>query len=123
MRKLLQCAISLVLAACLMAWPAGTKAQGQSQPPGSTPTQQQGQQGASGQSGQTTQQQGQQGGSQDPNATQGTGGIPVKQAPPAPPPPDATATPATAPAEKQPGSDAPIQQPQTVHPKNANEDV
>src|SRR5271165_2837488 len=129
MRKLAQCAIGLVLAACLVAWPAGTRAQGQSQSQGST-TAQQGtsgqpaqQPGTSGQAGQTTQQQGQQGGSQDPNATQGTGGIPVKQEPPPPPPPDATATPAAAPAAKQPGSDAPIQQQQTVHPKNANEDV
>lgn len=114
MRKLLQCAIGLMLAACLMVWPAGTRAQGQSQ---GSPT---AQQGTSGQSGQTTQQQGQQGGSQDPNAKQGTGPIPVGQVPPpAPPPPDATTTPAA----KQPGSDAPIQQPQTVHPKNANEDV
>src|SRR5271157_5988885 len=132
MRKSWQCAIGLVLAACLMAWPAGTRAQGQSQSQGSTPAQQgtsgqpaqqQGQQGASGQAGQTTQQQGQQGGTQDPNATQGTGGIPVKQAPPPPPPPDDTTPPAAAPAAKQPGSDAPIQQQQTVHPKNANEDV
>jgi len=133
MRKLWQCAIGLVLAACLMVWPAGTRAQGQSQGSPTAqqgqqgtsgqsgqPAQQQGQQGASGQSGQTTQQQGQQGGSQDPNATQGTGPIPVGQVPPpTPPPPDATATP----APKQPGSDAPIQQQQTVHPKNANEDV
>jgi len=132
MRKLTQCAIGLVLAACLMVWPAGTRAQGQSQSQGSTtaqqgtsgqPAQQPSQQGASGQAGQTTQQQGQQGGSQDPNATQGTGPIPIKQEPPPPPPPDATAAPAAAPAAKQPGSDAPIQQPQTVHPKNANEDV
>ncbi len=133
MRKLWQCAIGLVLAACLMVWPAGTRAQSQSQGSPTAqqgqqgtsgqsgqPAQQQGQQGASGQSGQTTQQQGQQGGSQDPNATQGTGPIPVGQVPPPPPPPpDATATP----APKQPGSDAPIQQQQTVHPKNANEDV
>jgi len=124
MRKLLQCAIGLMLAACLMVWPAGTRAQGQSQPPSSSPTQQQGQQGASGQTGQTTQQQSQQGGSQDPNATQGTGPIPVGQVPPPPPPPpDATATPAAAPAAKEPGSDAPVKQQQTVHPKNANEDV
>jgi len=133
MRNLSQCAIGLVLAACLVVWPACTRAQSQSQ---SSPTaqqgqqsssgqsgqttQQQGQQGASGQAGQTTQQQGQQGGSQDPNATQQTGPIPIGQQPPPPaPPPDATATPAA----KQPGSDAPIQQQQTVHPKNANEDV
>jgi len=119
MRKLLQCAGGLVLAACLVAWPVGTRAQGQSQTQGSAPAQQ----GASGQSGQTTQQQGQQGGSQDPNATQGTGGIPVKEVPPPPPPPDATPTPAAAPAAKQPGTDAPIPQQQTVHPKNSNEDV
>ena len=119
MRRLLQCAIGLVLAACLLAWPAGTRAQGQAQTPSSSTPQQQGQQGASGQSGQTAQQQGQQGGNQDPNATDGTGPIPVdKVPPPAPPPPDTTAPPA-----KQPGSDAPIPQQQTVHPKNANEDV
>ena len=120
MRKSMQIAAGIILVACLMAWPAGVNAQSQSQSQGSSA--QQGQQGTSGQSGQTNPQQGQQGGTQDPNATQGTGGIPVNVPPPPPPPPDAT-TPATAPAAKEPGSDAPIQQQQTVHPKNANEDV
>jgi hypothetical protein len=119
MRKLWKCAIGLVLAACLLAWPVGTRAQGQAQTPSSSIAQQQEQQGTSGQSGQTTAQQGQQGGSQDPNATQGTGPIPVEKVPPpTPPPPDTAAPPA-----KEPGSDAPIPQQQTVHPKNANEDV
>jgi beta-barrel assembly-enhancing protease len=126
MRKATQYAVGLVLAACLMAWPAGTSAQSQSQGPS---TAQQGQQSASGQSGQTTQQQGQQGqqpANQDPNATGQTGPIPIGQdAPPPPPPPDPKAAPAPAatPASGQPGSDAPIPQQQTVHPKNANEDV
>ena len=130
MRKELQCAFGLVLAACLMAWPAGTSAQSQSQ--GSSTTQQ-GQQSASGQSGQTTQQQGQQTGSQDPNATpqtgqtgqtSQTGPIPIGQeAPPPPPPPDPKATPTPAPAAGQPGSDTPVPQQQTVHPKNSKEDV
>src|SRR5271157_3645515 len=114
MRKESQCAFGLVLAACLMAWPAGTSAQSQSQ-------------------GSSTTQQGQQTGNQNPNATpqtgqtgqpSQTGPIPIGQdTPPPPPPPDPKATPAAAPAAKQPGSDAPIQQQQTVHPKNANEDV
>ncbi len=138
MRKESQIAFGLVLAACLMAWPAGTSAQSQSQ--GSSPAQQgptqQGQQGASGQSGQTTQQQGHQNGSQDPNATPQTGQqtgqsgqsgqtgpIPIGQeAPPPPPPPDPKAT-APTPAPGTPGADAPVQQQQTVHPKNSKEDV
>jgi len=135
MRKLLECAIGLMLVACLAVWPTSTRAQDQSQPQ-AAPTAQQGtsgqsgqpaqkgQQGTSGQAGQTTQQQGQQSGNQDPNATQGTGPIPVKEPPPPPPPPpDTTATPAAAPAAKQPEAEAPVQQQQTVHPKNANEDV
>ena len=137
MRKASQCAVGLVLAACMMAWPAGTSAQSQSQ--GSSTTQQ-GQPNASGQSGQTTQQQGQQGasgqttqqqgqqnpqaGSQDPNAAPQTGPIPIGQeAPPPPPPPDPKATPAATPPAGQPGADAPVPQQQTVHPKNPNEDV
>jgi len=127
MRKESQCAFGLVLAACLIAWPAGTSAQSQSQ--GSSTTQQ-GQQGASGQSGQTTQQQGQQTGNQNPNATpqtgqtSQTGPIPIGQdAPPPPPPPDPKAAPAATPAAGQPGADTPVPQQQTVHPKNSKEDV
>jgi len=113
-----------------MAWPAGTSAQSQSQ--GSSTTQQ-GQQSASGQSGQTAQQQGQQPANQDPNAApqtgqtgqpSQTGPIPIGQdAPPPPPPPDPKAAPAATPPAGQPGADAPVPQQQTVHPKNANEDV
>jgi len=120
MRKEWQYAFGLVLAACLMAWPAGTSAQSQSQ--GSS-TPQQGQQGASGQTPQQQGQQGQQPANQDPNAAPQTGPIPIGQdAPPPPPPPDPKAAPAPTPAP-QPGSDAPVPQQQTVHPKNANEDV
>jgi len=130
MRKAIQYAVGLVLAACLMAWPAGTSAQSQSQ--GSSTTQQ-GQQSASGQSGQTAQQQRQQPANQDPNAApqtgqtgqpSQTGPIPIGQdAPPPPPPPDPKAAPAATPPAGQPGADAPVPQQQTVHPKNANEDV
>jgi len=44
--------------------------------------------------------------------------------PPSPPPPPCIAAPAaTQPKQKQPGDDAPVQQQDTVHPKNQNEDV
>ena len=130
MGNAIQYAVGLVLAGCLMAWPAVTNAQS---PSTGSSTTQQGQQSASGQSGQTTQQQGQQPANQDPNAApqtgqtgqpSQTGPIPIGQdAPPPPPPPDPKAAPAATPPAGQPGADTPVPQQQTVHPKNAKEDV
>jgi beta-barrel assembly-enhancing protease len=56
---------------------------------------------------------------QDPSATQQT--RPSSQSP-APPPPAATPA-APTPAPATPGADAPVQQQQTVHPKNSKDDV
>jgi beta-barrel assembly-enhancing protease len=65
---------------------------------------------------------------QDPKQTDQTGiQLPPDQQPP-PPPPDPTPAPTTPaattkPASGSPGADAPVQQQQTVHPKNSKDDV
>jgi hypothetical protein len=113
MRKPASWAIALLLAESLLLLPASTVAQSQSPTPPPTPAPQtQSGSGSSGQSGsgQSGQQGGQQGQSTDstqqPTTTQ------------TPAPPQAPATTAG-----QPGSEAPVQQQKTVHPKNTKEDV
>jgi beta-barrel assembly-enhancing protease len=110
MRKTASWAVALVLAESLLLLPASTVAQSQSPAPPPQPTQPAPQtQSGSGQSGQSGQ-GGQQGQSTD--STQ----QPSTTQTPAP-----TQAPAATPG--QPGSDAPVQQQKTVHPKNTKEDV
>ncbi len=127
MRKSTQFGLGFLAAVSLVSWPAVASAQTpSSNPPGQTQTQ------TSGQSGQTqdpkASQTGQQGQSQTPDSSQPQQATPIplsKPAPPPPPPPDPTPAPAAAPAKTTPapGSDAPIEQPKTVHPKNSKDDV
>ena len=73
-------------------------------------------------------QSGQQGQPQDPNSPPQSGPIPISSPQPPPPPPPSQPADTPAPA-KQPsssstaGSDQPVPQQQTVHPRNAKEDV
>src|SRR6202142_1229171 len=117
MRNSSQVVWALLLVGVLFVGPACLAAQTPTgAPPPATTTQGQQPSSTASSSGQQGQQQ-----PQDPNATQGTGGIPVKTAPPPPPPPDAT--PPATPGTKQPGADQPVPQQATVHPKNSKEDV
>src|ERR1700690_3720411 len=117
MRNSSQVVWALLLVGVLFVGPACLAAQTPTgAPPPATTTQGQQPSSTASSSGQQGQQQ-----PQDPNATQGTGGIPVKTPPPPPPPPDAT--PAATPGTKQPGADQPVPQQATVHPKNSKEDV
>jgi Zn-dependent protease with chaperone function len=113
--------VAALLAVSLVSWPVSSPAQSQSNSSSSPSAQQQQQPGQ-----QTPQgQNGQQG--QDPKAQPQTGPIPISS--PQPPPPPPTPQPAdTPPVTKQaaastPGSDQPVPQQQTVHPKNSKEDV
>jgi hypothetical protein len=111
MRKTASSAVALLIAESLLLLPAISLAQSQNPAPPPPPAQQGSQttqsgsgqsgQGQSGQSGQGSQQ----GQSTDPGTQQPTTG----QTP--------------APTAGQPGSDPPVQQQQTVHPKNSKEDV
>jgi len=124
MQRLAKTVLTLVLAECLLIWPAGVSAQsGQAQAPA---PQQQGQQGSTASPNTTgstnsTGQTGQQGQTQDPNTPPKPSGIPSTQQPPPQPPPDPATTPSS--TAKQPGTGQPVQQQQTVHPKNSKEDV
>ena len=113
--------VAALLAVSLVSWPVSSPAQSQSNSSSSPSAQQQQPQGQ-----QTPQgQNGQQG--QDPKAQPQTGPIPISSPqPPAPPPTPQPADipPVTKqPAASTPGSDQPVPQQQTVHPKNSKEDV
>ena len=73
-------------------------------------------------------QSGQQGQPQDPNSPPQSGPIPISSPQPPPPPPSPPPADTPAPAKQPsssstPGSDQPVPQQQTVHPRNAKEDV
>jgi beta-barrel assembly-enhancing protease len=113
--------VAALLAVSLVSWPVSSPAQSQSNSSSSPSAQQQQPQGQ-----QTPQgQNGQQG--QDPKAQPQTGPIPISSPqPPAPPPtPQPADNPPVIkqPAASTPGSDQPVPQQQTVHPKNSKEDV
>jgi hypothetical protein len=115
MRKTASWAVALLVAESLLLLPGSAVAQSQNPAPPPTPAPQtQSGSGSSGQSGsgQSGQQTGQQGQSTD--STQ----QPTTTQTPAPAPAQAPA-----PAAGQPGSDTPVQQQKTVHPKNTKEDV
>jgi len=118
--------LAALLAVVFVSWAVSSSAHSQSGSP-STPStqqqqpQQQGQQPPQGQNGQ-------QGQSQDPNSQPQTGPIPISSPQPPPPPPTRQPTDAPAPTKQPstsstPGSDQPVPQQQTVHPRNAKEDV
>src|SRR5215469_5192329 len=116
--------LAALLAPFFVSWAVSSPAQSQSGSSSPPSTQQQPQQ----QGQQPQAQNGQQGQPQDPNSQPQTGPIPISSPQPAPPPP--SPQPADTPAPtKQPstsstaGSDQPVPQQQTVHPKNAKEDV
>jgi len=130
MRNISKTALTALLAGALLLWPSSISAQGQSQ--GSSSQQQPPQQPQQGQQGSTTTsgtgnstgQSGQQGQTQDPKATDNTGTVPIaKQAPPPPPAPTSPAASPNSQTQQQPGSEQPVQQQSTVHPKNSKEDV
>src|SRR6201987_801011 len=113
--------VPVLLAVSLVSSPVSSPAQSQSNSSSSPSAQQQQPQGQ-----QTPQgQNGQQG--QDPKAQPQTGPIPISspQPPPPPPPPHRADPPPVPnqPAASTPGSDQPVPQQQTVHPKNSKEDV
>lgn len=112
--------LAALLAVGLVSWPAPSPAQNQSNS-SPTPSAQKGQQTPQGQNGQ-------QGQPQDPNAQPQTGPIPISPTPTPPPPPSQpqpadTPTTVKQPSASSPGSDQPVPQQQTVHPKNSKEDV
>src|SRR5215468_6287896 len=114
----------VLLAAIFVSWAVSSPALGQSSS-SSAPAKQQPQ----AQGSQTPQgQNGQQGQPQDPNSPPQSGPIPISSPqppppPPSPPPPD-TPAPAKQPSSSSTtGSDQPVPQQQTVHPRNAKEDV
>ena len=109
-------AMGLLLVAGLAAWPTLCRAQSDSSPANPAPVREQPQNPCAQPSGQTT---------QNPQ----TQNPPVTQTQPAPAkvdgcPDQTNSPPATQPATStQPGNDAPVQQQQTVHPKNSKDDV
>src|SRR6516165_7760545 len=114
--------LAALLAVLFVSWAVSSPAHSQSSS-SSTPStqQQQPQQQPQGQNGQ-------QGQSQDPNSQPQTGPIPISSPQPPPPPPSPQPTDTPAPTKQPstsstPGSDQPVPQQQTVHPKNAKEDV
>lgn len=130
MRKPSQIVLLGVLpAAIFVTWAVSSPALGQSSSSSAPSTQQQqpqpqGSQTPQGQNGQG----GQQGQPQDPNSPAQSGPIPISspQPPPPPPSPQPAGTPASTKqpsSSATPGSDQPVPQQQTVHPRNAKEDV
>ena len=114
--------LAALLAVLFVSWAVSSPAHSQSSS-SSTPStqQQQPQQQPQGQNGQ-------QGQSQDPNSQPQTGPIPISSPQPPPPPPSPQPTDTPAPTKQPstsstPGSDQPVPQQQTVHPKNSKEDV
>lgn len=111
--------LATLLAVIFLCWAVSSPAQSQSNPSSTPPAQQQAQQG----------QQTPQGQSQDPNAPPRTGPIPISSPQPPPPPPSTPPADTPAPSKQPssaastPGSDQPVPQQQTVHPKNPKEDV
>ena len=115
-----------LLAVIFVSWAVSSPAHGQSSS-SSTPSTQQRQPQPQGQQ-QPPGQNGQQGQSQDPNSQPQTGPIPISSPQPPPPPPAPQPTDTPAPTKQPstsstPGSDQPVPQQQTVHPRNAKEDV
>ena len=118
--------LAALLAVLFVSWAVSSPAHSQSSSSSAPSTQQQqpqqqGQQQPQGQNGQ-------QGQSQDPNSQPQTGPIPISSPQPPPPPPAPQPTDTPAPTKQPstsstPGSDQPVPQQQTVHPKNAKEDV
>jgi hypothetical protein len=114
----------VLLAAIFVSWAVSSPALGQSSS-SSAPSKQQPQ----AQGSQTPQgQNGQQGQPQDPNSPPQSGPIPISSPQPPPPPPSPPPADTPAPAKQPsssstPGSDQPVPQQQTVHPRNAKEDV
>jgi beta-barrel assembly-enhancing protease len=105
-----------LLAAIFVSWTVSSPAHGQSGSSSAPSTQQQ-----------QPQPQGQ---PQEPNSPSQSGPIPISSPQPPPPPPSSQPADSGAPAPAKqpsnsstPGSDQPIPQQQTVHPKNAKEDV
>ena len=116
--------LAVLLAAFFVSWAISSPAQSQSGSSSTPSTQQQPQQ----QGQQPQGQNGQQGQPQDPNSQPQTGPIPISSPQPAPPPPSPQPADTPAPAKQPsatstPGSDQPVPQQQTVHPKNSKEDV
>ena len=125
MRKPSRIAVfAALLAAIFVSWAVSSPALGQSSS-SSAPSKQQPQ----AQGSQTPQgQSGQQGQPQDPNSPPQSGPIPISSPQPPPPPPSPQPADTPAPAKQPsssstPGSDQPVPQQQTVHPRNAKEDV
>lgn len=116
----------VLLAAIFVSWAVSSPALGQSSSSSAPSTQQQQPQA---QGSQTPQgQSGQQGQPQDPNSPPQSGPIPISSPQPPPPPPSPPPADTPAPAKQPsssstPGSDQPVPQQQTVHPRNAKEDV
>ena len=114
----------VLLAAIFVSWAVSSPALGQSSS-SSAPSKQQPQ----AQGSQTPQgQSGQQGQPQDPNSPPQSGPIPISSPQPPPPPPSPQPADTPAPTKQPsssstPGSDQPVQQQQTVHPRNSKEDV
>ena len=126
MRKPSQIVLFGVLpAAIFVSWAVSSPALGQSSSSSAPSTQQQPQARGS----QTPQgQSGQQGQPQDPNSPPQSGPIPISSPQPPPPPPSSPPADTPAPTKQPsssstPGSDQPVPQQQTVHPRNAKEDV
>ena len=116
--------LAALLAVLFVSWAVSSPALGQSSS-SSAPSKQQPQ----AQGSQTPQgQSGQQGQPQDPNSPPQSGPIPISSPQPPPPPPSPQPADTPAPAKQPsssstPGSDQPVPQQQTVHPRNAKEDV
>src|SRR5215831_11573270 len=116
----------VLLAAIFVSWAVSSPALGQSSSSSAPSTQQQQPQA---QGSQTPQgQNGQQGQPQDPKSPPQSGPIPISSPQPPPPPPPSQPTDTPAPAKQPsssstPGSDQPVPQQQTVHPRNSKEDV
>ena len=116
----------VLLAAIFVSWAVSSPALGQSSSSSAPSTRQQQPQA---QGSQTPQgQNGQQGQPQDPNSPPQSGPIPISSPQPPPPPPSPQPADTPAPAKQPsssstPGSDQPVPQQQTVHPRNAKEDV
>jgi len=117
--------LAVLLTAFLVFWGVSSPAQSQSGSSSTPSTQPQQPQ----QQGQQPQgQNGQQGQPQDPNSQPQAGPIPISSPQPAPLPPSPQPADTPAPTKQPstsstPGSDQPVPQQQTVHPKNAKEDV
>ena len=114
----------VLLGAIFVSWAVSSPVLGQSSS-SSAPSKQQPQ----AQGSQTPQgQSGQQGQPQDPNSPPQSGPIPISSPQPPPPPPSPPPADTPAPTKQPssspaPGSDQPVPQQQTVHPRNAKEDV